>query len=257
MRIEALGINDSIAPGKGGMSLLLDETIALDAGAITDTLSLERQKLIEYVVLSHAHFDHVKTLPFLADGLAMTYGVHADHPTTVMAPANVLTDLKKHVFNNVIWPDFTVIPPDNPVMAYQEVGESFELGNYQFRMIPLTHPIATYAIHIEGPAASVLYITDTGPTQMLWRYVNSLERPVDAMFIDVAFPNKLRELALVSGHLTPALLDDELKKITVKVPLIYPIHMKSPYITQISNELASVLEPDSYYILQPMEIVEW
>ncbi|ADU65605.1 3',5'-cyclic-nucleotide phosphodiesterase [Desulfurispirillum indicum] len=255
MQIEILGMHDSIAPGKSGMCLLLNQTIALDAGALTDSLPLERQKKIEHIILTHCHFDHIKGLPFFADGLAMTYGSHSSKPARVHSPANVIDDLRRHIFNNVIWPDFTAIPPKNPVLAYHEAPETFSIDTCRFRFIPVTHGVPTYAIHICCENRHVLYVTDTGPTMQLWNYLNDLPHAIDAMFIDVAFPNRLEELAILSGHLTPGLLARELEKTSNLPAMLYPIHMKSPYRDVIGDELAQTLKAGSYHIPEPLDII--
>ncbi|HEY1433877.1 MAG TPA: MBL fold metallo-hydrolase, partial [Thermoanaerobaculia bacterium] len=50
-------------------TFLLDGETALDAGSLTDALPLSAQRRIRRVVLTHAHFDHVASLPFLLENL--------------------------------------------------------------------------------------------------------------------------------------------------------------------------------------------
>ena len=48
---------------------LLNGTLLLDAGTAASALSLNEQKQIRHILLTHIHFDHIKGLPTLADNL--------------------------------------------------------------------------------------------------------------------------------------------------------------------------------------------
>ena len=75
------------------------------------------------VVLTHAHFDHIASLPLLCDNL---YGQR--RPLEVLAPAPVLAALSDNIFNDRIWPDFTTLPsrarPTVRLRAIPEEGPS-------------------------------------------------------------------------------------------------------------------------------------
>ncbi|WP_027390157.1 3',5'-cyclic-nucleotide phosphodiesterase [Chrysiogenes arsenatis] len=256
MKIQCLGVHDSLAPGKGSMCLLIDGTLALDAGAITDTLPFEQQVTIRDVIVSHVHIDHVKTLPFLAESFAISFTGNIVQTLRVHAKPAIIRALKAHLFNNVLWPDFTTIPSvADPVLTLIDQGQTFVVQGYTITFIPLTHTVPTYAIHVQHRDSEFLYISDTGPTERIWQYINQLERPLDAIFIDVAFPNSLENLAWASGHLTPKLLRAELGKVTNIPKHMYAIHLKSVYIEKISKELVSALDGYDYSIPKPMDIL--
>jgi phosphoribosyl 1,2-cyclic phosphodiesterase len=48
-------------------SFLLDSVVAVDAGAITRALSIEQQRQIRHVLVTHSHMDHTASLPFLIE----------------------------------------------------------------------------------------------------------------------------------------------------------------------------------------------
>ena len=83
----------------------VDEFLAIDAGSLTQTMSLQEQLRITDILVSHSHLDHTLSLPFLADNL---FG-EIEQPIRVWAGAPVIDALKKHVFNDVTWPDFSVL----------------------------------------------------------------------------------------------------------------------------------------------------
>ena len=69
MLIQVLG-------GYGGESdlcrmtcLLINGTIALDAGSLSQVLSIERQVGVHSIVLSHSHMDHTNSLPFFIENV--------------------------------------------------------------------------------------------------------------------------------------------------------------------------------------------
>ncbi|MGH7230952.1 MAG: MBL fold metallo-hydrolase [Nitrospiraceae bacterium] len=50
---------------------LVNGTVMVDARTIGTALTLQEQKRIRHILLSHLHFDHIQGLPTLADNLAM------------------------------------------------------------------------------------------------------------------------------------------------------------------------------------------
>ena len=68
MRIRVLGCHHTETKNNRLSTLLIDDHIALDAGAITSTLSTEEQANLTDVVITHHHFDHTRDLLTLALG---------------------------------------------------------------------------------------------------------------------------------------------------------------------------------------------
>ena len=69
MRLQVLG-------GFGGESrdcrmtcLLINGSIALDAGSLSQVLSIERQVEVHSILLSHSHMDHTNSLPFFIENV--------------------------------------------------------------------------------------------------------------------------------------------------------------------------------------------
>ena len=60
------------------------------------------------------------------------------------------------------------------------------------------------------------------------------------MLIETSFPNRLDSLANAAQHLTPALLQEELKKIKGENLAIHVYHIKVPYFEEVKKEVAAL-----------------
>jgi hypothetical protein len=59
---------------------------------------------------------------------------------------------------------------------------------------------------------------------------------------EASFPNRLHKHAVMTGHLTPAMLHADLAQLTGR-PAIYAHHMKPQYVAEIVRELAALSDP--------------
>ena len=239
MEISILGSAGSEAPGLNPPAFLIDNFLLLDAGTVALTLDKIAQCPITHLFLTHAHLDHLKGLPFLLDNLT------AMSPTCqilVLSGKEVISDLKKHIFNNRIWPDFSSIPDaKNPVMRYQVIStrKPVVIGEYKIQATRVNHSVPAYGYLVEhASGASLLYTGDTGPTEAIWKKMRG--RAVKALIVEVSFPNELSSRALATGHLSPNLLEAEIRKMPIKPEKIYISHLKPPFTSQIEAELAHI-----------------
>jgi len=106
MRIRVLG-------GFGGESLdcrmtclLINDRVALDAGSLTQGLAIEEQVRVHSILLTHSHMDHTSSLPFFIENV---YGKSEGAIRIHSSPATVYA-IRKYLFNNATWPDFTRLP---------------------------------------------------------------------------------------------------------------------------------------------------
>ena len=63
MRIRVLGCSGGSARGAHPSCYLFERGVAVDAGALAATLTLEEQRAITHVFVTHSHWDHVRDLP--------------------------------------------------------------------------------------------------------------------------------------------------------------------------------------------------
>ena len=252
LRVRVLGPYGGSAPDCRMTTFLLNETTALDAGALTRSLSLSEQGKIRRVVVTHAHFDHVATLPFFFENV---YGRTAS--VDLLAPKDVLAPLRKHLFNGELWPDFSKIPSARKgALRYRALteGEEYRADGLGITPIAVSHLIPTYGYRVSVPGASILFSGDTGPTRRLWKVADSTP-DLKAIFLEVSFRNELAKIARASKHLTPAMLAAELAKTAHDVP-VYLYHMKPPSIDAIRREVAALKMP-RLSILEENQTIEF
>ncbi len=236
MQLEILGCSASRFPGQHPTAFLVDARLLVDAGTIGGALDDRRQSLIEAVLITHPHLDHVKELASLADNL---FTMGQEKGVTVYGLAPVLEMVKKHIFNNIIWPDFSCLPtPDAPIIRWSPLKSerSYSICGYTVTPYSVNHSVAAAGYRIASGGSSFLFTGDTGPTDVIWKAATALS----ALIVEVSFPNSLEELAVKSQHLTPAMLARELKKLPETPPLILVSHVKSRHYDQIARELAEI-----------------
>jgi cAMP phosphodiesterase len=217
MKLRVLGCYGGNIPGHGMTSLLVNDTVALDAGWVSGALSLKEQVKVKDILISHSHLDHTCTLPFLIDNNFSAPGF----ALRIYAIPEVIASMKNHLFNNHTWPDFTSLPNDlTPVLKLVEIPteQPFVINGLTFRAVRVSHIVPTTGFIVEDKKSTLAFSSDTGPTQRFWEVVNNL-KTLKAVITETSFPNELQELANVSGHLTPATLETELRKLKRDVPV--------------------------------------
>jgi len=235
-------------PGFNTTSFLLNGRVLIDAGTITTQLSMEEQRNIDHILITHAHLDHVKDIMFLADNLAY---LQKDRPVMVYGTPHIIDALRDHLFNGVIWPDFSTLPSsEEPILKFTNItpGERITLNNLEVTAITVHHVVETVGYLVEAEEGAVLFIGDTGPTEEIWNVASTAES-LKAIFIETSLPDDMMEIADVTGHLTPSILEQELKKLNAGHPDIYLYHMKLPYHKPIQNEIA-LIRGRNIHILQ-------
>ena len=235
MKLRVLGCSGGSVKDRFLSCFLLNDHIALDAGGLTGPLTLEEQLRVGHVIVSHTHLDHNCSLPFLVDNV---FG-HVTKPIVVYGTGTVVRSLKRHMFNDELWPDFTKLPSEEaPTMQFQEieVEKPFSIGELRFTPIEVEHLIPTVGFLVEDSNdSSILYTSDTGPTDRVWQVASS-QANLKAVITEVSFSNDVGTLAHASGHMTPDILATELKKLTRKARVLIT-HTKPGHVSRIEAEL--------------------
>ena len=240
MRVRVLGAYGGSTPWHRQTSFLLDGTVSLDAGALTQSLTLEEQSRVRSIVVTHSHLDHVASLPFLVENV---FG-RTETAIEVVAPKPVASLLQDHLFNDAIWPDFTRIPNHLlPAVTFRvvEAGVPFRVDGLHAMAVPVSHVVPTYGYLLWNDDACVVFSSDTGPTEALWAEARR-RTDLKAIFVECSFPDAMAEIAEVSMHLTPATLRREMSKFPPGVPVnLY--HMKPPTLPQLRGDVAALSDP--------------
>ena len=101
--------------------------------------------------------------------------------------------------------------------------------------MPVHHAVPGTGFIIHDGTSGVVFSGDTGPTDEIWKVAREF-KGIHAIIVETAFPNRLEDLATISGHLTPALLQREMDKMPDAPPLwIY--HIKPAHFEETSAEL--------------------
>jgi cAMP phosphodiesterase len=237
MKLKALGCYGGNIPGHGMTSFLVNDTLCLDAGWVSNALTLREQERIKSILISHSHLDHTCTLPFLIDNNFTAPGFSL----RIYAIAEVISSMRNHLFNNHTWPDFTCLPNDlTPVLKLVEVEpeEPFVVDGLTIRAVRVSHSVPTSGYILEDKKGALAFSSDTGPTERFWEVVNGVRR-LSVVITECSFPNALQDLAQVSGHLTPQTLAQELEKLDHDVP-VYLYGGKPKHLPVIRRELRSL-----------------
>jgi ribonuclease BN (tRNA processing enzyme) len=239
MRIHVLGCAGAEMPKSNMAGFLIDHTIMLDAGTIGLALDLKKQLAIQDIFVTHSHLDHVKAVPFLADNI-ITNNKH--HTVSVYSIEKVIKILRQNLFNDLVWPDFSLIPtPEKPIIRFVPIvpGRTVQLEKHRITAFEVHHTTPAVGYLVENEKGKrIVYTGDTGPTQDIWRACD--ENVLDAVIVEVSLPNRMNDVAIKSGHLTPDLLAKEVLKMK-NMPLRFCItHTKPYYMDEIYNELAQI-----------------
>ena len=253
MRIKVLGAAGSEVPGHNCPAFLIDGKILLDAGTIALSLNIREEHSLGWILLTHAHFDHIKGIPFLLDNLVTR---STGNTITIASGKDVLNDLKKNIFNDRIWPDFSRIPTRaHPVLRYKNIGTTrpFRINGYRITMEKVHHTVPAYGYIVEKPGnKAIAYTGDTGPTDRFWERMASHD--VKYLITETSFPNRLEKLALTTGHLTPSLLEREIEKMSPPPEKIFIMHLKPQFLNEIEMEIRA-LEHDNIEFLKDGEVI--
>lgn len=218
---------------------IVDDWLAIDGGSLGYGLSPNEQLSVREVILTHSHSDHCASLPiFMAEVFPFLTS-----PVVLRGTAVVLRSLRENLFNDVIWPDFMKIGLLNGkgasmVMSAIEPGQPFQVGNLRITAAEVNHVVPTVGLAVEDDHSAVVFTSDTFCTDSIWALANSLEH-LSAVFAETSYPNEQAALAEASKHLTPRLLEAELRKLHRSCP-VYAVHIKPQFRHEVVEELAAI-----------------
>ena len=234
--VKVLGASGSKTKTTGTISFQVDKHIIIDAGNIFEKYECDTNE-IEHVFISHSHFDHILELPFLIENgfTTRTKQLH------IYGLKETVEHIKNFMFNNYIWPDFSLIPlltvgEKSIVFKEFEYYKTINIDGVKLTPFPADHIVPTAGFVIEKGSRAVILSSDTYKTEPLWKIVNQNPKIKDIL-IEVSFESALGGLAEISKHLTPKLLDEELNKLKRDDVNVFIYHIKESSLKKITEEL--------------------
>lgn len=229
MSLRVLGCSGALAAGCHTTAFLLDGDTLIDAGTGVGELTLDELAGIDRVLLSHSHLDHVLAIPLLTDAVMRRRAREGRGPLQVWGLPETLQALRQHLFNGVIWPDFTALPsPEAPALTLHAfaVGERLQAGARVVEVLPARHtvPACGFAVRHRSQDQWWIFSGDTGPNPELWQRLADLT--VSHLVIETAFSDEEAELAALAQHHCPQSLITELRQFGQPGAGIWLTHIK-------------------------------
>ena len=237
MKVKILGAHNCESQKTKLVSLLIDGVLAIEAGALTSSLSYPAQQKLKGILITHQHFDHIRDIPLIA----MNAFLHRTRINIYSIPA-VYDALTTNLLNDNIYPDFFKKPAEQPTIRFtaMEPDRAELVDGYSIVAIPMNHSVSTVGYQVtSAEGKTVFYTGDTGPSLAeCWQYVSP-----QLLIIEVTAPNRYEEFARRAGHFTPILLEQELKrfrKLKGYLPQVITVHMNPWEEKEIETEITEV-----------------
>lgn len=223
MKVRILGCSGGIGVGRRTTCLMVDQDLLIDAGSGLGDLTLEEMAGIKHIFVTHSHLDHVAFIPLLID----TIFDRVEDPVIIHGQERTLQDLQAHIFNWVVWPDFSELPrPEAPVLSYRTMapGDTHTVGGRTIEMIAVNHIVPAVAYRVSCETGSFAFSGDTTTNDTLWDALNAHDS-LDMLIVESAFPDRQEWLSKLARHYCPHLLAADIAKLKHD-PRIYITHRK-------------------------------
>ncbi|MEA2092128.1 MAG: HD domain-containing protein, partial [Campylobacterota bacterium] len=235
--IKILGAYGTKAKGFGTSSFFLNSQNVIDAGNLLATLD-EKTVEIKNIWLTHSHLDHISDIAYLLDN----YYSLRDKTLNIMGLPQTIKALKKHFFNNQVWPDFskiTMSKSNEVALTYTEIelDKEYTINKYEsIEAFKTDHTVASCGYIYKKNGSSVLITADTYSLDNILEIIDSRE-DINSIVVECSFPSDMPSLAKESKHLTPKLLFANLKRLKRDDIRLYINHIKPIFLTEITKEI--------------------
>jgi hypothetical protein len=183
----------------------------------------------------------VLAIGLLADSVMRARRAAGRGPIQVHALPETLAALRAHIFNGVIWPDFTRLPSaEHPVLQLVPfaIGDVLKIANKRVEVITASHTVPACGFAVDGGEAGWwVYTGDTGPNPSLWMRLRNMK--ITHLVIETAFSDEERQLAYISRHLCPAALGHELAQLPGSVE-VHITHIKPGEMEAVMSEVGKL-----------------
>ncbi len=239
MDIHILGAHNCESQNTKFISLLIDDSLVLDAGGLTSSLSFPAQQKLKAILLTHQHYDHIRDVPAIAMNFYLSGAT-----INIYSIFAVYDALAAHLLDGQLYPNFMERPQGNPTIKFTviEPHQTLQIEGYTIMAVPVNHSVPAVGYQITSPdGRAVFYTGDTGPGLAdCWECVSP-----QLLIIEVTASNRFEEFGRESRHLTPNLLKQELddfRKLKGYLPQVVLVHMSPGLEEEIKAEIAVVAE---------------
>ncbi len=235
--IRILGAYGTKAKGFGTSSFALDKINVIDAGNLLEALD-EECSFIENIWMTHSHLDHIADIAYILDN----YFSLRTKTLNILGLPETIEAIKKHYLNDLIWPDFSKIPLDNSsemALTYTiiETGKEYSLdANSSIKAFPTDHTVDSCGYVYKKNGSALIITADTYSLSSMIDEVEN-DKSIQSMVIECSFPSEMRDLAIVSKHLTPKILFEKLEKLKRDDIDLYINHIKPMFLFKIVAEI--------------------
>jgi len=239
MNIQVLGAHECESQNTKLTSLLIDDTLAIDAGSLTSSLSFSAQQKLKAILLTHQHYDHIRDVPAIAMNFSLqhtTINIYSIQP--------VYDALSTHLLDGKLYPKFLEWPQGNPTIKFTivEPYQTEQIEGYNILAVPVNHLVPTVGYQITSPDGKIAFYTgDTGPGLTdCWEQVSP-----QLLITEVTAPDRYEQFGKNSGHLTPNLLKQELtifQELKGYLPPVVVVHMNPRLEKEIEAEIALLVK---------------
>lgn len=236
MRVRVLGCSGGCAPARNPSCYMLEDGILVDAGAMATALTVEEQQSIQHVLLTHAHWDHCRDLP-----LSVINRTTQTPTLQLWGIPETLDAVREHLMNAKTWFKAFELPTvETPFIAANTFrpGDDVKIGRYRVRGMLVPHTVPAISYIIDDGECSVIINGDTGGGGIFKNLPKDMS-PLKAVFLEASFPNRMKDFAVMTGHLTPRMLLDEVSCLDDEVDVIVT-HLKPGFEVEMAEELADL-----------------
>lgn len=238
MEVRILGAHSTEAQGQRMVSILIDDVLALDAGSLTSSLSLQEQQKIRAIFLSHHHFDHTRDL--------VTFGANGamfSTPVEIYALGQTLDIVNFCLLDGKMYADFSKWPSkDKPFLRLIAIKplERYTINDYDILPVPVNHSVPSVGYWvISKDGKSLFYTGDTGPgLASCWQQISP-----QLLLIEVSGINAVQNFLTTVGHLSAQLLKEELIQfcqIKGFLPRVVVIHTPLHFRREVEQEVKEI-----------------
>ena len=246
MKIDVLGCSGGLSDSGGSTCIRICEYAIIDAGTGLSSLPLAEMRKIRAVVLTHAHMDHIAALPLFLSNMFDNNG----QQVTVYAQAHTIQTLRENIFNNAIWPDYTVLPtPDRPIVKFVEIqpGDKFSLAEaagglaeagagVDITVFPVDHTIPTVGVSARIGGEQFVFSSDTTAGPLLDAELAKLGA-IDVFMLECSFTDDMHELAVRTKHMTPSMVRTTITNMAIRPKQVWISHLKPSCANALRTDL--------------------